>query len=171
MAMETLPSLICGALMLNFVHSYTLYNVTALRKYLFETKQYDKISRPMMDQSAPTEVRITFNLYTIYDVEEVTQTLKVSGSLHMEWLDEALVWRPEDFAGIQSGVYPQDDVWKPGVALKNSVDNFQTVGDPTLHVVVSKNGTVEWDPYEVMFHGFRNKNKRSSKAQTALPVW
>ena len=131
------------------VDTYTLYNVTALRRHLFETQKYDKLSRPMMDQSQPTQVSIKFNIYTIYDVEEVTQTLKVAGSLHMEWLDEALVWDPVDFGGINVGVYPQDHVWKPGVALKNSVESFETVGDPTLHVVVNQNGTVMWDPYQV----------------------
>lgn len=140
------------------VHTYTLHNVTALRRYLFETKEYDKISRPMINQSAPTEVRIVFNVYTIYDIVEVTQTLKVSGSLQMQWLDEALMWNPADFEGIQFGVYPQDDVWKPGIALKNSVESFQTIGDPTLHVVVAQNGTVSWDPYEVIVRLFRDRN-------------
>ncbi|XP_052776117.1 neuronal acetylcholine receptor subunit alpha-6-like [Mya arenaria] len=60
-----------------------------------------------------------------------------------------LTWRPVDFDGIQTCVYPQDNVWKPAVALKNTVNDVKTLGDPTLNVIVHPNGTMLWKPYQV----------------------
>ncbi len=102
-----------------------------------------------MDQSVPTIVHVSLQIYVIYDVDEVMQTLKVSASLRLSWLDEHLVWNPDDFDGIQTGVYPQNSVWKPDVSLKNSVDDFKTLGDPSLNVIVTFEGLVTWEPYQV----------------------
>ncbi|KAH3730746.1 hypothetical protein DPMN_056739 [Dreissena polymorpha] len=111
------------------IMGYSIYNVTLLRKTLFVKNEYDKIARPMRDQSNTTSVHVSLNIFVIYDIDEVTQTLKVSGSLLLNWVDENLMWEPDDFGGITTGVFPQEYVWKPGIALKNTVDDFKTLGD------------------------------------------
>jgi len=135
------------AAVLGTVHCYTLQNVTALRATLFQN--YDKISRPMLDQSVPTVVRMGLSVYVIYDVQEVTQSIKLSASLKISWLDENLMWSPSDYDGIEVGVYPQEFLWRPGVALKNSVEDYKTLGDPSLNVEVTHDGVVTWEPYQV----------------------
>ncbi|KAH3730744.1 hypothetical protein DPMN_056737 [Dreissena polymorpha] len=141
--------MVFGSLLAPTVSSYSLHNVTSLRKTLFQTNEYDVISRPMMDQSIPTIVHVSLLIYVIYDVDEVMQTLKVSASLRLSWRDEHLVWNPSDYDGIQTGVYPQNSVWKPDVSLKNSVDDFKTLGDQTLNVIVTSDGIVTWEPYQI----------------------
>ncbi|XP_052776116.1 acetylcholine receptor subunit alpha-1-B-like [Mya arenaria] len=130
-----------------YANAYTLQNVTLLRKTLFQ--DYDKISRPKHNQSEPTEVRMCLNIYVIYDVAEVTQSIQMSASLKITWADENLMWTPADYSGIDVGVYPQNDIWKPGVALKNSVEDFKTLGDPSLNVEVTSDGIVTWEPYQI----------------------
>ena len=143
----------CLFLLTNFLFWYceaaTLQNVTNLRRLLFETNEYDKLSRPMHNQSVPTRVRIGLSLSAIYNLDEVSQMLKTAGYLHVEWLDEALMWNPEDFGGLTSAMYPQGHVWLPDVSLMNSVQDYQVFGHPTLNIFVTSNGTVQWQPYQV----------------------
>ncbi|WAR23911.1 ACHA6-like protein [Mya arenaria] len=73
----------------------------------------------------------------------------MSASLKITWTDENLMWTPADYSGINIGVYPQDHIWKPGVALKNSVEDFKTLGDPSLNVEVTSGGIVTWEPYQI----------------------
>ena len=127
----------------------TLTDVMNLRRHLFETNQYDKLSRPMQNQSVPTQVRIGFSLSAIFNLDEVSQTLKTAGHLHVEWLDEALRWNSTDFGGVSSAMYPQNDVWLPDVSLKNSLQDYQVFGHPTLTILVTENGTVLWQPHQV----------------------
>jgi hypothetical protein len=55
-----------------------------------------------------------------------------------------LCWFCRDTAHIIKG-----DVWKPDVALRNSVKQFKELGVTTLNVKVDMDGWVEWYPFEV----------------------
>ena len=43
----------------------------------------------------------------------------------------------------------QDLIWKPDIALKNSLQSYKPLGDKSLNVHLSSEGGVTWVPYEV----------------------
>ena len=77
------------------------------------------------------------------------ETLKITGYLALEWKDEFLQWNKSQFGGIEHYLFPQDDVWKPDIALKNSFEKQKTLGLSTLNVQVNSTGNVKWYPFEV----------------------
>ena len=141
--------LLCVFLSIDNGMTHSLQNVTALRTYLFNTNSYDKISRPKQNQTIPTTVAMDLAIYAIYDLDEVAQILKFAGFLTLQWTDETLTWNPSDFGGVQSTLYPQETVWRPDVALKNSVEDYKALGDSSLNVLVHSDGRVVWQPYQV----------------------
>ena len=58
-------------------------------------------------------------------------------------------WTPATYGGLYSAFVPQDDVWKPDVALKNSMESFKQLGVSSLNVEVDYQGHVTWYPFQV----------------------
>lgn len=121
----------------------------ALRIQKFDTEGYDKKIRSATNQSDPTEVYVSFYLLAINELDEVKETLKTTGFLVVEWKDDFLEWTPADYGGLEYYFFPQDDIWKPDIALKNSVEKYKPLGVTTLNVQVDSNGQVFWYPFEV----------------------
>lgn len=92
---------------------------------------------------------VSFYLLAINELDEVAETLKTTGFLSIEWKDEFLQWDPADYGGLDHYLFPQDDVWKPDVALKNSIEKYKSLGVSTLNVWVESTGNVYWYPFEV----------------------
>ncbi|XP_060600265.1 neuronal acetylcholine receptor subunit alpha-7-like [Ruditapes philippinarum] len=120
-----------------------------LRKQLFVTDGYDKKVRPSNNQSDPIEVYVSLYLLSINELSETTETLKTTAYLWITWYDEFLQWDPSDYGGIDYYHWPQGDVWKPDVALKNSFLEYKELGVSSLNVLVSSDGYVEWYPFQV----------------------
>ena len=96
-----------------------------------------------------TEVYVSYFLLSINGLDEVTETLKTTGYLVVEWYDQYLSWNASEYGDLDLYFFPQDDVWKPDVALRNSVEKYKSLGVSTLNVQVQSNGYVIWYPFEV----------------------
>lgn len=95
-----------------------------------------------------SEVDVSLHLLSIHELDEVKETLKSTGYLEIYWKDDFLTWNPADYGGLQYSFFPQDDVWKPDVTLKNSVVEYKQLGVSTLNVQVTATGEVYWYPYQ-----------------------
>ena len=91
---------------------------------------------------------VSLHLLSIHELDEVSETLKSTGYLEIYWKDDFLTWNPADYGGLQYSFFPQDDIWKPDVALKNSVVEYKQLGVSTLNVQVTASGEVYWYPYQ-----------------------
>ena len=92
---------------------------------------------------------MNFNLLSIIGLDEAQETLNSIGYLHLSWYDDYLVWNASDYGGLTYSFFPQNDVWKPDVTLKNSVDEYKQLGDVSLNVVVYSDGLIVWQPFQV----------------------
>lgn len=54
-----------------------------------------------------SEVFIDFNLLSINELSEVTETLKTTGYLFISWNDTFLTWDPDDYGGLYIYQFPQ----------------------------------------------------------------
>ena len=95
------------------------------------------------------EVYVSFYLLTINGLDEVAETLKTTGYLMVDWRDDYLSWNASDYGGISYYLFPQNDIWKPDVTLKNSVKKYKALGDESLYANVDSTGYVYWYPFEV----------------------
>ncbi|KAH3788206.1 hypothetical protein DPMN_166340 [Dreissena polymorpha] len=66
--------------------------------------------------------------------------MKISGHLYIQWTDEFLNWNPEEYGGLDSLELPQNDIWRPDVALHNSFRTITGLGSSNLLLTVDSNG-------------------------------
>ncbi|KAH3830722.1 hypothetical protein DPMN_103971 [Dreissena polymorpha] len=122
-------------------------NVRALRKKLFD--DYDFRVRPTDNQSEPIEITVDLYLLAINELKESTETIKTTAFLVLLWNDSYLRWTPVDHANIEFAFWPQNEVWKPDLALKNSNLDYKELGVPSLNVYNHYTGAVGWAPFQV----------------------
>ncbi|WAR30961.1 ACHA6-like protein [Mya arenaria] len=96
-----------------------------------------------------TNVYIEFYLLAINDLSETTETLKTTGFLSVNWNDAFLQWTPSDHGGIDLYHWPQNEVWKPDIALKNSYLDYKSLGVDELNVENYYDGSMNWFPFQV----------------------
>ncbi|XP_052280916.1 acetylcholine receptor subunit beta-like 1 [Dreissena polymorpha] len=123
-------------------------NTKALKTDLFTNKSYDYKIRPIDDQSEAMEITVDLHLLAINEVSESAETLKTTAFLNLFWNDAFLKW-DKDTTDITVAFWPQEDVWKPDIALKNSNVDYKDLGAPSLNVQNTAEGFVTWMPFHV----------------------
>ena len=79
----------------------TIADVDNLLKSVFDDKVYNKKIRGKNDLSEKTEVSVRFNLHKILKFDELHGTIQFRGNIHVQWIDERLVWKPKQYNGIK----------------------------------------------------------------------
>lgn len=88
-------------------------------------------------------------LVSINNVEEVSQKIKTTAYLKLVWSDTFMKWEPSDFGNITEFYLPQNELWKPDIALANAYDTISGLGAPFMYVVVTNDGNITWEPFQV----------------------
>ena len=123
-------------------------------KAIFDDKlsdiYYHKDVRPVIDQSKPLQVNVSYNVRSIVDVWEVDQTFLVNGFFVFSWIDERLAWDPDDYGG-ETLISPETTlIWKPRLLLLNTRGDRDTFKDDNAPLTVSNTGLVTWLPGKVL---------------------
>ncbi|CAF3717859.1 unnamed protein product [Rotaria sordida] len=101
-----------------------------LLKYLLVDNQYNRIARPVQNDSDPLPVTINLALQNI---------------IEYKWNDYSLRWKPEEFGNIQTLRIPSKQIWTPDILLYNSADeNFDIT--MKINAVVQHNGDIQYVP-------------------------
>jgi len=92
--------------------------------------QYNKLERPVMNESDPVVLKFGLTLQQIIDVE---------------WNDVNLKWEKSEYGNIQDIRIPPKHIWKPDLLMYNSADE---AFDGTYHtnVVVNSDGNCTYIP-------------------------
>lgn len=122
-----------------------------LYQNLIIEQEYNKNVRPVVNVSDSTAVSISLYLLTIVEFNEVSEELTITGKLKLGWSDQYLTWDPLQYDGLDSISIPQDEVWKPDIALENSITKYRDLGTSMMNVRIQSDGHVIWKPMEV-FH-------------------
>ncbi|KAK3602322.1 hypothetical protein CHS0354_007115 [Potamilus streckersoni] len=124
--------------------------VAQLMDELTNATFYSNENVPMKDLNYASPATISFELTSIMDLNEKRGKLISVGKFTMQWLDEFLVWEPAKKFNITYMYIPQDEVWKPSLALVNAYSGVQKMGASFINVHVTNNGTVTWTPKHVL---------------------
>ncbi|VDN81648.1 unnamed protein product [Brugia pahangi] len=111
---------------------------------------YNKLVRPVENDSDTLIVRLKLKLSQLLDVHEKNQIMTTNVWLQhilffSSWTDYKLKWNPADYGGVTVLYVPSDMIWLPDIVLYNNADGNYQVSIMTK-AKLSPNGTVEWSP-------------------------
>lgn len=135
---------VCGT-----VKSATDTDVRNLLTELFTTRSYDKLVRPIINQSEPVVAWVEYFLYGLNDVNEVEQKMTTTGYIEVYWKDEFLSWDPNLYDGLWNIYVPQGKVWKPDISLGNGFKDLKELGSDFIQVYITSDGYVLWKPFQI----------------------
>ncbi|XP_061535501.1 neuronal acetylcholine receptor subunit alpha-7-like isoform X2 [Phycodurus eques] len=106
---------------------------------------YNRLERPVQNDSAPILVELGLTLLQIIDVDEKNQVLITNAWLQLQWTDVYLTWNAESYPGVQNLRFPSNLIWVPDILLYNSADERF---DATFHtnVLVNATGSCQYIP-------------------------
>lgn len=103
-------------------------------------KNYDRRQRPVLNQSEPVVVYVTFMIIAIQDFDEVSEKFSVVGLFAMVWKDDLITWDAKDYGGTYSTMLELDDIWYPKLVLTNPYSKLQDLGASWMTVRFSNTG-------------------------------
>uniref|UniRef100_A0A1I8HXS1 Neur_chan_LBD domain-containing protein n=1 Tax=Macrostomum lignano TaxID=282301 RepID=A0A1I8HXS1_9PLAT len=114
---------------------------------------YQKVSRPVLNDSEPVVVFVGFSLFHILDTtqnanfqfqqDEKYQTMKSLISVRLRWTDSYLQWDPEEFGNTSKIWISASNLWLPDILISNYADDDYSEHINT-NAIVSSDGTVLW---------------------------
>uniref|UniRef100_A0A673ZIQ4 5-hydroxytryptamine receptor 3B n=1 Tax=Salmo trutta TaxID=8032 RepID=A0A673ZIQ4_SALTR len=104
-------------------------------------RKYDCGVRPVQNWTRPTLIHIDLLLQSVLDVDGKTQQVTTSIWYRQIWIDEFLVWDPEEFDGITEISLSSDAIWVPDLIIREFVDVGESPAIP--YVYVNSSGMVK----------------------------
>ncbi|XP_043224849.1 acetylcholine receptor subunit alpha-like [Amphibalanus amphitrite] len=120
-------------------------NSDASRLYDDLLSNYNKLVRPVVNNTDKLQVFIKLKLSQLIDVNLKSQIMTTNLWVKHAWYDYKLTWGPDMYGGVEMLHVPSDHIWRPDIVLYNNADgNFEVTlaTKATLHY----NGLVEWEP-------------------------
>ncbi|KAL3854935.1 hypothetical protein ACJMK2_014170 [Sinanodonta woodiana] len=117
-------------------------DATDIRSAMLSGAIFDPAVRP----NKTVLVVAGFSLLTINSVDNVQQSLTVTGWLTLTWTDYRLAWQPSSFGDIQEIHVMPSEIWKPEVIITNSLADIGVINDDNLQLTVTNTGDVLWEP-------------------------
>ncbi|XP_077998372.1 neuronal acetylcholine receptor subunit alpha-10-like [Glandiceps talaboti] len=91
---------------------------------LFEDifRNYNKKVRPVWNWTTPVDVNLTMQITQIVDMDERNQILTTNVWIEQHWIDEKLIWEPDEYDGIKILRVPAKELWIPDITLYDNAD-------------------------------------------------
>ncbi|CAF1163130.1 unnamed protein product, partial [Adineta steineri] len=127
--------------------SVTFANPEAKRLYeeLIKVRAYNKLIRPVKNNSEKLTVYLGLRLTQLLDVDEKNQIMTSNVWLKQLWMDEQLKWNPVEFNDLTNISIPASELWRPDLVLFNNADGNYEVTLMTKATVYF-DGRVIWEP-------------------------
>ncbi|XP_072230043.1 5-hydroxytryptamine receptor 3A-like [Leuresthes tenuis] len=102
-----------------------------------------KLTRPVLDHTHTTVVKMDIILYAILAVVEKTQTFVPFIWASVNWNDERISWDPAQFCGITKIAVPKDLLWRPDLFIYEMTQKDDSPQNP--YMFVSYDGTLSFE--------------------------
>ncbi|KAK7494917.1 hypothetical protein BaRGS_00013796 [Batillaria attramentaria] len=104
--------------------------------------------RPVLNYSDQLTISIALHLMSINSFDTVTQKLTSTGWMEIYWHNPLTMWNPADY-GWAYVIYPRaDKVWRPKLAVWNSLKELKPVGEHYVTISLVADGGTGWYPAE-----------------------
>lgn len=110
-------------------------------------RDYEKLERPVANESLPLIVKHGLTLQSIQDLDLEKGILTTTVWQNFEWVDENLKWDPLEYGNVEEIRVSPHDIWIPDILPYNAVD-YRDVDPKQLptNAVVSSIGSIIWVP-------------------------
>ncbi|CAL1535026.1 unnamed protein product [Lymnaea stagnalis] len=148
-SLQFITLVILGQVEVN-VQGQTYANTRAIFRDVLENSDYHTEIRPLLNQSNVMSVNVGFNILSITEVNDVTQSFICNAFLGLNWRDELLVWNPAVYGG-QDLIHPlPEQIWRPRMILMNTLEDRDIFSDNKSPINVRNNGFVSWIPGSII---------------------
>jgi len=106
---------------------------------------YNKLERPVINESEAVQLSFGLTLQQIIDVDEKNQLLTTNVWLNLEWMDANLKWNSSEYGNVQDVRIPPKYIWKPDLLMYNSADEAFDSTYPT-NIVLTHDGSCSYIP-------------------------
>lgn len=138
---------VCSIHYIDLGQSQTLQNAKDLLSDKLEG--YNANLRPVANQSEPLMLYVGFELLSLIDVDEATQTVTVNAMVDLRWTDVSMVWNPADYGGLSNIFAKNDQFWTPSLVLTTTNEKLHKFGESWLGVRYYPNGDAFFIPGEI----------------------
>ncbi|XP_068084467.1 acetylcholine receptor subunit alpha-like 1 [Anabrus simplex] len=123
----------------------TLGNPDAKRLYEDLLSNYNRLIRPVGNNSDRLTVKMGLRLSQLIDVNLKNQIMTTNVWVEQEWTDYKLKWNPDDYGGVDTLHVPSEHIWLPDIVLYNNADGNYEVTIMTK-AILHYTGKVVWKP-------------------------
>ncbi|CAH1785823.1 unnamed protein product [Owenia fusiformis] len=120
-------------------------NPDAKRLYDDLLSGYNKLVRPVLNNSNTLTVELGLRLSQVIDIDEKNQIMTTNVWLTQEWYDYKLRWDPVEYGGVDRLYVPSTEIWLPDIVLYNNADGNYEVTLMTKATLYPQ-GRVKWEP-------------------------
>ncbi|XP_059154939.1 neuronal acetylcholine receptor subunit alpha-6-like [Physella acuta] len=118
----------------------------AIQKDKLNSDVYSTELRPLRNQSNTMFVQIAFQIVSIAQVDDVSQSFTCNGFIYSSWVDQMVAWNPADYGGHVM-IHPlPEDIWRPRVVLVNTLGERDLFDDDKAPMFVFYDGLTYWVP-------------------------
>ncbi|OQR70870.1 acetylcholine receptor subunit alpha 1-like [Tropilaelaps mercedesae] len=134
-----------GLSMLSYVFRTAVANPDAKRLYDDLMSSYNRLIRPVGNNSDRLTVKMGLKLSQLIDVNLRSQIMTTNVWVNQEWSDHKLRWDPTEYGGVTELYVPAEQIWLPDIVLYNNADGNYEVTIMTK-AIINNEGTVIWNP-------------------------
>ncbi|KAK6643823.1 hypothetical protein RUM43_000086 [Polyplax serrata] len=133
------------AIMLLFAAVEILANPDAKRLYDDLLSNYNRLIRPVSNNTDTVLVKLGLRLSQLIDLNLKDQILTTNVWLEHEWVDHKFRWDPAEYGGVTELYVPSEHIWLPDIVLYNNADGEYVVTTMTK-AILHHTGKVVWTP-------------------------
>ncbi|XP_050540524.1 acetylcholine receptor subunit alpha-like [Daktulosphaira vitifoliae] len=142
--MKTLNDILILCIFFLNISGY-LMNQDAKRLYDDLLSNYNKLVRPVINNSEPLAVKIKIKLSQLIDINLKHQIMTTNLWVEQNWYDYKLAWNPKEYGGVEGLHVPSENLWRPDIVLYNNADgNFEVT--LATKAILHYTGKVVWKP-------------------------
>ncbi|XP_037080832.1 acetylcholine receptor subunit beta-like 2 isoform X2 [Pollicipes pollicipes] len=120
-------------------------NPFAKRLYDDLLSNYNRLIRPVGNNTEKLTVWLKLKLSQLIDVNLKSQIMTTNVWVEQKWMDYKLRWNPEDYGGVDKLYVPSEHIWLPDIVLFNNADGNYEVTLMTK-ATLRYDGLVVWKP-------------------------
>ncbi|XP_018323259.1 acetylcholine receptor subunit alpha-like 1 [Agrilus planipennis] len=120
-------------------------NPDSKRLYDDLLSNYNRLIRPVGNNSDRLTVKMGLRLSQLIDVNLKNQIMTTNVWVEQEWNDYKLKWNPDDYGGVETLHVPSEHIWLPDIVLYNNADGNYEVTIMTK-AILHHDGKVVWKP-------------------------
>ncbi|XP_025990139.1 acetylcholine receptor subunit alpha-like 1 isoform X1 [Solenopsis invicta] len=120
-------------------------NPEAKRLYDDLLSNYNRLIRPVGNNSDRLTVKMGLRLSQLIEVNLKNQIMTTNVWVEQEWNDYKLKWNPDEYGGVETLHVPSEHIWLPDIVLYNNADGNYEVTIMTK-AILNHTGKVTWKP-------------------------